>query len=249
MKAVSPYLPRDSFIVSVSKGIEEESLMTMSDVLTEVLPQGFHDRLLALSGPSFAKEVGQKKPTAVVIASKNEELARCAQNIFNTPYFRVYTNDDITGVELAGTYKNVIAIATGISDGFGLGLNAKAALMARGLAEIARLGLAMGANPATCYGLAGVGDLVLTCTGDLSRNRSVGIKLGQGMKIEEILNEMKMVAEGIKNTRSIVKLGEKYGVELPIANKVYEFIFQNKDIKEVISELMGRDLKGEIDKK
>jgi len=249
MKTVSSYLADNAFVISVSKGIEEDSLMTMSEVLADVLPERFHDRLLVLSGPSFAKEVSQKKPTAVVIASENEELARCGQNIFNTPYFRVYTNDDMRGVELAGTYKNVIAIATGISDGLGLGLNAKAALMARGLAEISRLGLAMGAYPATFYGLAGIGDLVLTCTGDLSRNRSVGIKLGQGMKLDEILKEMKMVAEGIKNTRSIIRLGEKYRVELPIANQINEFLFQNKNIKEVISELMGRDLKREIDKK
>lgn len=247
MKEASPYIAEDAFVVSVSKGIEEDSLMTMSEVLTDVLPKRFHSRLLVLSGPSFAKEVCREKPTAVVIASENEELARYGQEIFNTPYFRIYTNNDVKGVELGGTYKNVIAIATGISDGLKLGLNAKAALMSRGLAEIARLGAAMGARPITFYGLAGVGDLVLTCTGDLSRNRTVGIKLGQGMKLEDILKEMKMVAEGIKNTRSIVRLGEKHGVELPIAGQLYEFLFQNKGLKEAIDELMGRDLKREFE--
>lgn len=244
---VAPYVPKNAIIISVSKGIEEKTLLTMSKVIRDVLPKGLNDNVLVLSGPSFAKEVSLQKPTAVVIASESIEMARHAQYIFNTPFFRIYTNNDIRGVELCGAYKNVIAIATGVCDGLELGFNARAALITRGLVEISRLGLAMGAKPMTFSGLSGMGDLVVTCTGKLSRNRNVGIKLAQGMKIEEILKGMKMVAEGIKTTKSIVRLGEKYNIDLPIAEKVYEILFKSKGIKDAVSELMERDLKGEIE--
>ncbi|HUU50362.1 MAG TPA: NAD(P)H-dependent glycerol-3-phosphate dehydrogenase [Nitrospinota bacterium] len=247
MSKTAPYVPKSAIIISVSKGIEEATLMTMSEVIRDVLPKELNDNVLVLSGPSFAKEVSLRKLTAVVIASENIEMARDLQHIFNTPFFRVYTNNDIKGVELGGAYKNVIAIATGVCDGLELGFNARAALITRGLAEISRLGLAMGANPITFSGLAGMGDLVLTCTGKLSRNRDIGLKLGKGMKLEEILKEMKMVAEGINTTKSIVRLGEKYNIELPIAEKVYDILFKDKGIKDAVSELMGRDLKGETE--
>src|SRR3972149_5803038 len=198
LKAV-PHISESAIIVSLSKGIEEGTLMLMSELLKETLPKSLNKNLCFLSGPSFAKEVAQKLPTAVVIASENKEAALKAQNVFSTFYFRVYTHDDVTGVELGGAVKNVIALATGIADGLGFGYNSRAALITRGLQRTQRLG----ANPLTCSGLAGLGDLVLTCTGELSRNRTVGYKIGKGATLKEVIGAMNMVAEGVdrKSTR------------------------------------------------
>ena len=245
IQEIHPYLSPQVKIVSATKGIENNTLFTMSKVLKEALAFNDGERLAVLSGPSFAIEVGREVPTAVTIASENQELAGEVQHIFSTPYFRVYTNPDVVGVELGGALKNVIAIATGISDGLGFGYNTRAALITRGLAEMSRLALKMGANTLTLAGLAGLGDLVLTCTGELSRNRSVGVKLGEGIGLTQILKDMKMVAEGIKTTKSAYDLSKKMNVEMPITEQVYNILYHDKDPKEAVIELMGRDLKVE----
>jgi len=242
-----PYISGRSIIVSASKGIETDTLMPMSDVLKEVVPTGFHNNLVYLSGPSFAREVIKKAPTAVSVASENMEAARTVQRVFSTPNFRVYTNSDVTGVELGGALKNVIAIAAGTSDGLGFGHNTRAALITRGLAEITRLGVHMGATPLTFSGLSGLGDLVLTCTGDLSRNRSVGLRLGKGMKIKDILSDMKMVAEGVKTTKATYRIAKKLGVEMPITEQIYSLLYEDKPAKDVVTDLMTRDLKCELE--
>ncbi len=185
-------------------------------------------------------------PTAVSVASRNPEAAQRVQNTFNCDYFRVYTNPDVIGVELGGALKNVIAIAAGCSDGLGYGHNTRAALITRGLSEIARLGMAMGANPLTFSGLSGMGDLVLTCTGELSRNRTVGFRLGQGAKLNDILSEMKMVAEGVKTTKSAYDLSRRYSVTMPITEQVYKLLYEEKEPGQVVRDLMGRDLKSEL---
>lgn len=241
-----PYISKDAVIVSLSKGIEEGTLMLMSDLLEDVLPERLHKGLSFLSGPSFAREVAQKMPTAVVIASGNRDAALKAQEVFTTEYFRVYTHDDVTGVELGGAVKNVIAIATGISDGLGFGYNTRAALITRGLAEISRLGIKMGANPLTFSGLAGLGDLVLTCTGELSRNRTVGYKIGKGMTLEEATGDMKMVAEGVATSRAVYHLSKKIGVEMPITEHVYKILYERLPAKEAVISLMSRGSKGEL---
>jgi len=220
--------------------------MLMSDLLEDVLPERLHKGLSFLSGPSFAREVAQKMPTAVVIASENRDAALKAQEVFTTEYFRVYTHDDVTGVELGGAVKNVIAIATGISDGLGFGYNTRAALITRGLAEISRLGIKMGANPLTFSGLAGLGDLVLTCTGELSRNRTVGYKIGKGMTLEEATGDMKMVAEGVATSRAVYHLSKKIGVEMPITEHVYKMLYERLPAKEAVISLMSRGSKGEL---
>lgn len=244
---MSGHLSEKTVIVSAAKGIENKTHLTMSGVLQEVLTEIPGNSFAVLSGPSFAREVAQKFPTVVTVASKDQEVAEYVQHIFATPYFRVYTGDDIIGVELGGAVKNVIAIAAGIIDGLGLGLNTRAALITRGLAEIRRLGIKLGANPHTFAGLAGVGDLVLTCTGDLSRNHTVGKKIGQGMKLNEILAEMRMVAEGIKTAKSVYNLSRKLGVEMPIAHEVYYMLYENISPVEAGRRLMSRDLKQELD--
>ena len=244
-KAV-PHISEDTTTVSLSKGIEEGTLMLMSDLLKETLPKGLNKNLCFLSGPSFAKEVALKMPTAVVIASENKEAAQKAQKVFNTNYFRVYTHDDVTGVELGGAVKNVIAIATGISDGLGFGYNTRAALITRGLAEISRLGAKMGANPLTFSGLAGLGDLVLTCTGELSRNRTVGYKIGKGATLEETTSGMNMVAEGVATSRAVYQLSKKIGIEMPITEHVYKILYEGLPAKEAVINLMSRDLKREV---
>jgi len=231
---------------SASKGIENDTLMTMDDVLQYVLPKVFHSRLAVLSGPSFAKEVCRRMPTAVAVASRNPDVSKRLQGIFSNESFRVYTNPDVIGVELGGSLKNVIAIAAGCSDGLGFGHNTRAALITRGLAEMARLGSAMGASPLTFSGLAGMGDLVLTCTGELSRNRTVGYKLGQGMKLAEILSEMNMVAEGVKTTKSAYDLAQRHGVEMPITEQVYRLLYEDAEPTLVVRKLMTRDPKGEL---
>ena len=219
----------------------------MSGVLREIFHEISEDSFAVLSGPSFAREVVRKVPTVVAVASKNQKVADFVQHIFATPYFRVYTNNDMIGVELGGSVKNVIAIASGITDGLGLGLNTRAALITRGLTEIRRLGLKLGANPRTFAGIAGVGDLVLTCTGDLSRNHTVGKKIGEGMKLNEILSEMRMVAEGVKTAKSVYNLSRKLGVEMPISHEVYHVLYDDIPPKEAVHRLMTRDLKQELD--
>ncbi len=235
----------ESLIVSAAKGIENGTLLTMSQVLRELLPPSCHQRLAVISGPSFAKEVAAGIPTAVVAAAPQQDIAEQVQNIFTNAAFRVYTNNDILGVELCGALKNVMALAAGVSDGLGFGLNTRAALITRGLAEISRLGLVLGAQAATFSGLAGMGDLVLTCTGDLSRNRSVGIALGQGKTLDEILNGMNMVAEGVKTTLSAYQLAEKIGIEVPITEQMYKILYQQKDPRQAVTDLLARDLKAE----
>jgi glycerol-3-phosphate dehydrogenase (NAD(P)+) len=241
------HLSLDTIITSASKGIEQKTHLTMSGVIKETLHEVKEDRLAVLSGPSFAKEVAQKMPTSVTVACKNSSTASLVQHVFATTYFRVYTSDDLVGVELGGAVKNVVAIAAGMLDGLGLGLNTRAALMTRGMTEIRRLGLHLGANPRTFTGLAGFGDLVLTCTGNLSRNYTVGIQLGRGKKLQEILDEMRMVAEGVKNAKSVYNLSRKLGVEMPICHEIYRILYEDLAPKEAVYELMTRTLKQELD--
>jgi glycerol-3-phosphate dehydrogenase (NAD(P)+) len=245
IRSVLPVLPAEALIVSASKGIELDSLMTVSQVYAELMPPPLFQRFSVLSGPSFAREVALEMPTAVVVAAAVADVARRVQDIFTTPSFRVYTNTDVTGVELGGAIKNVIALAAGISDGLGFGNNTRAALITRGLAEMTRLGRAMGAKGETFAGLAGMGDLVLTCTGDLSRNRTVGIKLGQGMRLAEILAEMRMIAEGVKTAESARNLAVRLGIDMPITEKVYRVLYEDKPARDAVVELMTRDLKAE----
>jgi glycerol-3-phosphate dehydrogenase (NAD(P)+) len=233
-----PYLLSDLSIVCATKGIENDTLMLMSQVIKDVLPPAYHQRLAVLSGPSFAKEVCQQQPTAVTLAAEDSVLAESLAKIFITPYFKVYTSGDMIGVQLGGALKNVIAIASGGIEGLGLGYNTRAVLISRGLAEITRLGIAMGANPQTFSGLSGLGDLVLTCTGELSRNKAVGYKIGQGMKLSEILKQMKMVAEGVHTAKSAYHLAQKYGVRMPIVEQVYAVLFRDKDPTQALSELL-----------
>jgi glycerol-3-phosphate dehydrogenase (NAD(P)+) len=247
MEGLLPHLVDDTLIVSASKGIESDTLMTMSEVFGNILPEPRKRRLAFISGPSFAREVSNKLPTAVAVASKDWGVAEEVQKIFATHYFRIYTSLDVRGVELGGAAKNVIAIAVGVSDGLGLGSNTRAALITRGLREITRLGVRMGANPLTFSGLSGLGDLILTCTGDLSRNRSVGLKLGRGMKLKEILEGMLMVAEGVRTARAIYRLSQKFNIEMPITEQVFLILYKDKSPKEAVVELMARDLKNEMD--
>lgn len=242
---VLPDLPVDATIVSASKGVELDTLKTMSQVFAELLPPELYARFAVLSGPSFAREVALEMPTAVVAAAADGAIAGRVQQSFNTSFFRLYTNNDVMGVELGGAIKNVIAIAAGISDGLGFGHNTRAALITRGLAEMSRLGRAMGARSETFAGLAGMGDLVLTCTGDLSRNRTVGMKLGEGMRLKEILAEMRMVAEGVKTTESAVNLAHRLTIDMPITEKVYQVLYEDKPARAAVIELMTRDLKAE----
>ena len=245
LKQLAPHIVADAVIANASKGIEVESLQTVSQICAELLPAELTRRFVALSGPTFAREVAQGLPSLIVAASRDEAAARRVQAAFSCPCLRVYTNADVIGVELGGAVKNVIAIAAGICDGLGFGHNARAALITRGLAEMNRLGQALGADAATFSGLAGMGDLVLTCTGDLSRNRSVGFKLGQGMSLTDILAEMRMVAEGVKSAESVYNLARKLGVEMPIVEQTYQILHDNKPAREAVTELMARGLKSE----
>lgn len=230
-------------VVSVSKGLEPDRLTTMSSVLREQLGDGAP--IAVLSGPSFAQEVFERQPTAVVAAAPDEELARRAQRVFSSGHFRVYSATDVLGVELGGALKNVIALAAGIVEGLGLGHNPRAALITRGLAEITRLGVALGAQPLTFAGLAGMGDLILTATGQLSRNRTLGVEIGRGKSLEQALAGKKSVAEGVNTARSAVALAERHGVELPIAREVSEILFRGKAPRQAIADLMERELKAE----
>ncbi len=239
-------IDEDAIVVSASKGIENDSLETMDEVLKGALPGKLGTRLAFLSGPSFAKEVGRNLPTAVVMASRDRPSAEAAGALFRGERFRVYTSDDVTGVELGGALKNVMAIAAGMIDGMGLGHNTRAALITRGLAEITRLAVRKGANPLTLAGLAGMGDLILTCTGDLSRNRTVGFGLGQGKKLAEVLASMTQVAEGVKTTKSAHDLAVKVGVEMPITRVMYRVLYEDYSPKDAMHELMGRAPKHEL---
>lgn len=244
MERINPFIS-DAIIVSTTKGIEEGSLLTPAGIVRKTIKGERIRGIVTLSGPSFAKEVILKLPTAVTAASEDKEVAEKVQRLFTTTYFRVYTNTDTLGVELGGALKNVIAIAAGIGDGLGLGANSRAALITRGLAEIVRLGTRMGARKETFFGLSGLGDLVLTCTGELSRNHHVGIMLGKGYALSEILSRMKMVAEGVKTARSAYTLARKMNVEMPITEKVYAVLYGGQSPKEAVLELMTRELKAE----
>ena len=232
-------------IVNVAKGIENDSLMTMSEVLVDVLPTVKREKIATLSGPSFAEEVSKHIPTAVVMASSNLQTAKLAQQVFMTPYFRVYSSEDIRGAELAGSVKNVIAIGAGVADGAGFGDNTKAAIMTRATAELARLGNCLGANPKTFAGLSGIGDLIATCMSKHSRNRHVGEEIGRGRKLKDVLAGMVMVAEGVATTQSVHDLAKKFMVELPIVNEVHQILFEDKDPIKATDDLMTRDAKGE----
>jgi len=246
LKQMRSYLKEGTIVLSASKGIETKTLMLMSQVLHEVLPPQVHTTMSFLSGPSFAREVADKLPTAVTLASEDAATAATVQDLLSTSYFRVYTSGDVTGVQLGGALKNVIALAAGASDGAGLGHNTKAALITRGLAEITRLGIAMGANPLTFQGLSGMGDLVLTCTGDLSRNRTVGRMLGQGKPLSDILRDMKSVAEGVTTTQSAYHLAKKRGVEMPITEAVHAILYDKQEIALTVEKLFSRKLTEEI---
>ncbi len=233
-------------IVCVAKGIEQETLMTMSEVLEDVLPVPLHPYVAVLSGPSFAKEVAKGLPTAVTVAARWERVARQVQDAFHCKTFRPYTSGDVVGCEIGGCVKNVVAIAAGISDGCGFGANAMAALVTRGLAEISRLAVKKGANPLTLSGLAGLGDLVLTCSSDLSRNRTVGRGLAAGRKLDEIQAELGQVAEGVRNARSSRDLANRLGVEMPITETVYRIINEGLEPREAVTQLMMRETKAEV---
>jgi glycerol-3-phosphate dehydrogenase (NAD(P)+) len=233
-------------VVNVAKGIENGTLMTMSEMLRDALPTLPPERIATLSGPSHAEEVSRKIPTAVVAASTSLETAKTVQAAFMTPYFRVYNSTDLRGVELGGALKNVIAISAGIIDGASLGDNTKAALMTRGIAEITRLGVALGASERTFGGLSGIGDLMVTCMSRHSRNRYVGVEIGKGRKLPDILSEMLMIAEGVATTQSARDLAQRVSVEVPIINEVHKILFEQKDPLVACYDLMTRDAKGEI---
>ena len=227
-----------------SKGIERETLALMTDVIEAELPER---PVVAVSGPSFAAEVAQRQPTAIVAASAHAPAAKLAQRAYSSSDFRVYTHDDVTGVELGGALKNVMAVATGIVEGLGLGFNSRAALITRGLAEMTRLGTSLGASPATFAGLAGMGDLVLTCTGALSRNRAVGLEIGKGRTLEQVLAGKETVAEGVLNAQSALALATREGVEMPIVEAVHRVLFEGQPPRDAIGELMRRELRPEQD--
>jgi len=247
METAAPWIEPGAIIVSAVKGIEFETGLTMHGILEDVLPEEHHPRLVALSGPSFAAEIAQQRPTVVTLACREEAYAISVQATLSSPWFRCYTNTDVIGVEIAGALKNVIAIAIGMCDAQDGGHNARAALMTRGLAEITRIGVAMGATPETFLGLSGMGDLLLTCTGDLSRNRRVGLGLGEGRKLEDIVEELGEVAEGVHTTRAAVRLAERLGVDAPITNQVRAVLDGEKTPQEAGLALMTRQLKSERD--
>ncbi len=244
VRTAAPGVGKSAIQAIATKGIEPESLLLMGDVVSAELPGR---EIVAVSGPSFAIEVARRQPTAVVAASESTEASGTVQRVLSTPAFRVYTTDDVRGVELAGAVKNVMAVATGIAEGLGLGLNPRAALITRGLAETTRLGVALGARPETFAGLAGLGDLVLTCTGALSRNRSVGVEVGKGRALEDVLAGTESIAEGVRNARSTVALAARAGVSMPIAEAVHRVLFESQPPGEAIAELMQRELRAERD--
>ncbi len=245
MAQAAPLVGPETIVACGSKGIEESTLMTMGDVLAEVL--GHPHRLAFLSGPTFALEVAKGLPAALTVASADPGVARTVQGGLGSREFRVYTSTDVVGVQMGGVIKNVIAIAAGVSDGLELGHNARAALITRGLAEMTRLAARMGADPVTLAGLPGLGDLVLTCTGHLSRNRKVGFELGQGRTLPDIVAQTRMVAEGIRNTRTVHLLAGRFGVEMPIVEQMYHVLYEDKDPMQAVRDLMGRTQKAEAD--
>jgi glycerol-3-phosphate dehydrogenase (NAD(P)+) len=240
-----PLVAPHTVFVSATKGIENDSLMRMSEILEDVARPYFQAKVAVLSGPTFAPEVSRGEPTALVIASSDEALRQRLQSGLSTPRFRLYTNSDRTGVELGGAVKNTIAIAAGVADGLGLGSNATAALVTRGLAEITRLVVACGGKRETMAGLAGLGDLVLTAYGNLSRNRRVGVELGRGRTLEEITSSTRMIAEGVKTTKSAVQLAQRFGIEMPIAEKMHAVLYEGLRPQEALTDLMERKLKEE----
>jgi glycerol-3-phosphate dehydrogenase (NAD(P)+) len=240
-----PNLNERMVFVSATKGLENGTLLRISEVITEVVATRFSPRIAVISGPTFAREVAQFEPTALVVASEDPAVGECVQAAFSGPSFRLYTSTDPIGVEIGGSIKNVVAIGAGVLHGMGLGHNATAALITRGLAEMTRLAVAMGGRPLTLAGLAGLGDLVLTCTGDLSRNRTVGVELAHGRKLEEIVGSMKMVAEGIKTTNAAVDLARRYSIEMPISEQMFQMLHFGISPREAIQRLMERSLKGE----
>jgi len=234
------------YLLSAAKGIEDGSLKRMTEVLEEIFGADFSDRIVALSGPSFAREIAQGLPTAVTAAARVAATAEAIQAVFRGPKFRVYTCTDTIGVEIGGAVKNVIAIAAGVSDGLGLGSSSRAALITRGVAEVARLVAKLGGDRQTVSGLSGVGDMVLTCTGDLSRNRTVGMRLGKGENLQQILGSMKMVAEGVHNSHTVCALAERAGVEMPIAEQIRLLLHADKPARQVVGDLMSREAKPEF---
>jgi len=244
VRSVAHAVPHDATLIVATKGIERESFALMTDIVGEELPGR---PVVALSGPSFAAEVAMRQPTAVVAASRDAAAAVQTQQLFASPEFRVYTQRDVIGVELGGALKNVMAVATGVLDGLGLGFNPRAALITRGLAEMTRLGLALGAEPLTFAGLAGIGDLVLTCTGSLSRNRTVGVEIGQGRPIEEVLHARETIAEGVITTQSAHALAVARGVDMPIVRSMHRILFEAMPPRDAIAELMARALRAESD--
>lgn len=244
MERAARVMRADALVVSASKGIEDDSLLTMHGVIAEAI--GDADRVAALSGPSFAVEVAGGMPAVVVAAATSEATAERVQRYFHAPMLRVYRSTDMVGVELGGVVKNVMAIATGVSDGLGYGLNARAATITRGLAEMMRLAISMGGRVETLSGLAGIGDLVLTCTGDLSRNRQVGLRLGRGESIDSILGSMRMVAEGVRNTKAVLNLARRQQAEMPIVECAYKVLYEGMPPGQALEELFGRSLKPEF---
>lgn len=245
LRSAGSAIPRSAPIVVATKGIEKGTLCLMTEVAEQEIAGAI---VVALSGPSFAKEVVTRQPTAVVVASENDEAASVAQRAFSSAYFRTYTHTDVTGVELGGALKNVMAVATGIAEGLGLGFNARAALVTRGLAEMTRLGLALGAEQSTFAGLAGLGDLVLTCTGSLSRNRAVGVEVGKGKSLEEVLRNRETVAEGVVTAQSARELAAREEVEMPIVDTVNRVLFEGQPAHSAIAALMTRELRAEVDR-
>ena len=244
-RAMAPHVAPGARILSAAKGIEEDRLARMSEILTEVLPPAASTRVAVLSGPTFAQEVGQGRPTAAVVASADAEVARALQSVLSTPTFRLYTQRDVPGVELGGALKNVMAIATGIADGLELGTNARAALLTRGLAEITRLGVALGARPRTFAGLAGLGDLILTCTGELSRNRRLGLALARGQSLTDWQAGTRSVAEGVRTAQAGLALARRAGVDAPIIGEVAAVLFERKAPREALLALLSRSARPE----
>ena len=244
-RAAVPYLDPKADLVIASKGIEQGTLKRLSEALLEEGGEGLAARVTVLSGPSFAAEVARGDPTAVVVAGRTAATVERVQERISGGNLRAYSNSDLIGVEVAGALKNIMAIATGIVEGLGFGTNTRAALITRGLAEIGRLGIALGGQPRTFAGLAGAGDLVLTCTGGLSRNRSVGMAIGRGRRLDDILGGMKMVAEGVPTTRAALSLADREGVDMPIARKVHEILFEGRAAADAVGDLLARPLRGE----
>ena len=244
---LAPSIHEETLITSATKGVEEKTLRLPTQIITECIAEagGGRRALACLSGPTFARELAERKPTAIAAASEDVEVARTIQEALSSPGFRIYTGDDPIGVQLGGALKNVLALAAGIADGMELGYNARAALIVRGLAEIARLGDAMGGRAETFAGLAGMGDLVLTCTGDLSRNRTVGVRLGKGEPLQEILESMTAVAEGVSTAPAAVGLADEFGVEMPVCREVHAVLFEGRHPSDAVRDLMSRPLKAE----